>query len=52
LLNSILLEGVEVNDNVRIIDSVIGVGCYVGEGAVIKGTYSEAGCRVADGMKI
>jgi len=31
---------------------VIGANSYIGEGASIKATYGESGCRVADGVKV
>jgi NDP-sugar pyrophosphorylase family protein len=52
LFNSILLENVELKDNCKITESVLGAGTSVGENAQIKSTYSESGCRVADSLKL
>lgn len=52
ILSSILLDNVELKDNCRIVDSVLGSSCVIGEGVSIKGTYAESGCRVADGASL
>lgn len=52
LFNSILLDKVELKDNCKINDSVLGVGTVIGENAQVRSTYSESGCRVVDAAKV
>ena len=47
-----MLDGVEIKDNCKINECVLGVGTVIGENVQIKNTYSEYGCRVADSLKI
>lgn len=52
IINSILLDNVEIKDNCKISESILGSGCIIGEGVTIKSTYAEGGCRVPDGATI
>lgn len=41
-----------MRENSKVRESVLGVGTVVGEGAQVKGTYSEGHCRVADSLRV